>query len=491
MHGSEPIRKAAAGHVARRWLYLGHRWIGIATCLLFAMWFLSGLVMIYVPYPSLTDAERIARLEPIRWADVTAPTPDSSRLRSLTLEMRDGKPLWRTNPWDGEAEIISATAGQAVPAVTAVMAERAARRFGGAAVASIHSLERDQWTVAQRFDRHRPLWQIALADRAGTEIYISSRTGDVVQDTNHSERFWNWLGSVPHWLYFTALRQDGVLWRQVILWVAGPCVATGVTGFWIGLLRARLGRRRYKGGRITPYRGWMVWHHIAGLAGGIFLVSWIFSGWLSVDPGHLFQSEGIAEKNQRDYLGTLSIPSNAFIMAGKQMPSAVQITAMPSPGHEILMVAKDGQGRRALIDGRTLRPFNASPTTLTRAATQLLPGASIGNVQMIRQPDAYWYGPDELASLPVLRITFTDPAQTWVHLDPQTGEQLGSIDARGRLYRWLFDMLHKWDLNILTSHRPSWDVLLWVLSFLGLTTSVSGVWIGARRLRSNRRRSPC
>jgi hypothetical protein len=484
VHGSEPIQKAAAGRIARRWLYVGHRWIGIATCLLFAMWFLSGLVMIYVPYPSLTEAERVARLEPIRWADVTAPAPDSNGLRSLILEMRDGKPVWRTKPWEGDARIISAAAGQSVPAVTRAMAERVADRFNGAALASVQSLERDQWTVAQRFDRHRPLWKMTLADPAGTEIYVSSQTGDVVQDTTHSERFWNWLGSVPHWFYFTALRQDGALWRQVILWVAGPCVATGVTGFWIGLLRARLGRRRYKGGRITPYRGWMVWHHIAGLAGGIFLIAWIFSGWLSVDPGHLFRSEGIAERDQRDYLGTLSISPNAFAIAGKQMPDAVQIMAMASPGHEILMVAMDRHGRRTLIDGRTLRTFNTSPAILTHAAARLLPGASIGNIQMIKRPDAYWYGANERADFPVLRIMFNDPARTWIHLDPRTGELLGSIDARGRLYRWLFDMLHKWDLNILTSHRPSWDILLWALSLLGLTTSVSGVWIGTKRLRS-------
>jgi len=45
-------------------LYIGHRWIGIATCLLFAMWFVSGLVMMYVAFPSLTEGERIAALSP-------------------------------------------------------------------------------------------------------------------------------------------------------------------------------------------------------------------------------------------------------------------------------------------------------------------------------------------------------------------------------------------------------------------------------------------
>ncbi len=35
-----------------------HRWIGIAACLLFAMWFASGLVMLYVPYPAFRRRRR-------------------------------------------------------------------------------------------------------------------------------------------------------------------------------------------------------------------------------------------------------------------------------------------------------------------------------------------------------------------------------------------------------------------------------------------------
>lgn len=37
---------------AKRWLYLIHRWAGIVLCLFFAMWFISGVVMMYVGYPS-------------------------------------------------------------------------------------------------------------------------------------------------------------------------------------------------------------------------------------------------------------------------------------------------------------------------------------------------------------------------------------------------------------------------------------------------------
>jgi len=59
-----------AWKVARKWLYVIHRWVGIVSCLLFAIWFLSGLVMMYVPYPSLTDDERLGGLEEIDWGQV-------------------------------------------------------------------------------------------------------------------------------------------------------------------------------------------------------------------------------------------------------------------------------------------------------------------------------------------------------------------------------------------------------------------------------------
>jgi hypothetical protein len=64
-------------HQAKRWLYLTHRWVGIVTCLLFAMWFASGLVMIYVPYPSLSPAQKLAGAQAIDWRAVDVPPPVS------------------------------------------------------------------------------------------------------------------------------------------------------------------------------------------------------------------------------------------------------------------------------------------------------------------------------------------------------------------------------------------------------------------------------
>src|SRR4051812_21034282 len=39
-----------------RLLVFLHRWWGVAFCLLFAMWFASGIVMHFVPFPARGDA---------------------------------------------------------------------------------------------------------------------------------------------------------------------------------------------------------------------------------------------------------------------------------------------------------------------------------------------------------------------------------------------------------------------------------------------------
>ncbi|MGY4343865.1 hypothetical protein ACVWXM_000329 [Bradyrhizobium sp. GM7.3] len=52
-----------------RAIVLLHRWLGIAFCLLFAMWFATGIVMHFVPFPSLTEAERFAGLGPLDGAE--------------------------------------------------------------------------------------------------------------------------------------------------------------------------------------------------------------------------------------------------------------------------------------------------------------------------------------------------------------------------------------------------------------------------------------
>lgn len=476
----------------KRWLYLIHRWMGIAGCLLIAMWFGSGLVMMYVGFPALTDAERLAGLPPLNpWA--VAITPDGAMAaagltafpRSLRIEMAGDLPVYRMIDGKGQPHTVSAVDGRLIGEVDAATAQATAQRFAGKPARWIDTAERDQWTVPNGLNAWRPLHRIAIDDGFGTELYVSAKTGEILRDTHRAERFWNWLGSVPHWLYFTPIRQDPPLWRQVVLWTSGPCVVVAITGIWIGWLRLRVRRRFAHGsvGGVSPYHGWMAWHHVAGLAGALFLLGWLVSGWLSVNPNQWFNGRGFEGAALQRYAGHVdaSFPAPAWPAVAPD-GDAREVRMTWVAGTPVLLVASREGSVRA-VDSRHGAPMRWDDAALQRAAAALMPEARVASATMQTAPDAYWYSHHHARRLPVLRVGFDDADRTWAYLDPSTGQVIGRSDDSRRLYRWLFNAMHSYDFVTLTRHRPLWDAVMWALSIVGLAMSISGVVVGWRRLR--------
>jgi hypothetical protein len=112
----------------------------------------------------------------------------------------------------------------------------------------------------------------------------------------------------------------------------------------------------------------------------------------------------------------------------------------------------------------------------------MLPQAAMTIQARLNHYDSYWYAHHQQRVLPVLRAGFDDDARSWFHIDPRSGDIIGHIDSSRRSYRWLFNALHSLDFQVLLAYRPAWDVTVWLLSFLGLIISTSGVVIGWRRL---------
>ncbi|GGF55337.1 peptidase [Azorhizobium oxalatiphilum] len=471
----------------KHWLYWVHRWLGIASCLLFAMWFASGLVMMYVAYPGQSDAARRAILPPIAWDQVAITPADAitrtgGKVRDVALQMRGRTPVYRLTDEAGQVIILSAEDGRRLDGMTADDATQLAREnLKSPSAALIDTRDRDQWTVAQGYNAHRPLHLIALNDGAGGEAYVSARTGEIVLQTTAHERFWNWLGAVPHWIYFTPLRTNGLLWANVVLWISGFCIAVAVTGIWIGILRVRLGKSRYKGGRVSPYRGWMLWHHISGLIGGIAVLTFIFSGWMSLNPGNAFTRSPLPATAQTAYRGDGGGPFPGDIARwGRQHAQAVEAHLIWFSGRPLVLLA-DARSQLALLDADGA-PVALSDADIAKAAGPLLPGTPIARVTRLTAYDAYWYSHHRERPLPVVRVEFADDARTWIHIDPATSRIVGASTSSGRVYRWLYNGLHSLDLNILLQNRPAWDLVMWTLSLFGLVISVSSVVIGWRRL---------
>ncbi len=107
---------------------------------------------------------------------------------------------------------------------------------------------------------------------------------------------------------------------------------------------------------------------------------------------------------------------------------------------------------------------------------------SVTEAERLTEEDLYWYSHHNKRPLPIVRVQFDDPDTTWLFIDPATGAIAAVSDRSARVYRWLFNFLHDYDLPILLRHQPARDILVWVLSIAGLVISVSGVVIGWRTL---------
>jgi hypothetical protein len=261
-------------------LVLLHRWLGVGFCLLFAMWFASGIVMHFVPFPELTEAARFAGLPAIDVSRVRH-GPDEAVVASHVEEARRVRLIQRP---DGPVYIVGgASKPTAVRAddlsdatvasdqLALAVAQAHARQLGiDAARAIVASVaDYDQWSVPNGYDEHRPLYRVALHDPSGFELYVSSRTGEVVLDTTRTERAWNYPGSVVHWIYPTVLRRNWAAWDKVVWTLSLGALVAAVTGVVLGVTRMRVSRS----GLGSPFRGWHAWHHILGLFTATFVVS--------------------------------------------------------------------------------------------------------------------------------------------------------------------------------------------------------------------------
>ncbi len=388
--------------------------------------------------------------------------------------------------------LIDLRAGNALAGLSAHDIEDVAARFsreGGLTEGPRldDSIEYDQWTVSGEFNRERPLSRFMLGDPAATQLYVSSVSGQAVQVTTAHERFWNWLGAIPHWLYFAGLRRNVAVWRQVVIWTSLIGCFLTLTGLYIGV-RQFLRRPRE---RWSPYRGMTLWHHVPGLIFGLFALSWVASGLVSMNPWGFLDSGGhrLAMRVLRGEPTTGAQVKAALhsLPALARLPGIVSVESVPLWG-KLYLVATTRQLARWRFDatGASARIESTDWTKVVHA----LNGQDRSGPDLLTQGDSYYFerrGSE--APLPVYRIVVDDPQQTRYYLDPLTARLVAGFDTNARSYRWLHQGLHTLDFTPALRTRPAWYLLM--LSLLAGVTMVcvTGTYLAARRIfRPVRRR---
>ncbi|MYN12370.1 PepSY domain-containing protein [Pusillimonas sp. TS35] len=490
------------GAMAKRWTYLLHRWMGVAGCLLMLLWFVSGVVMLYVGYPKLTPWERLAplpALDPAACCVPLARLPDAARGGgAVVLTSIGGKPAYvMRKPGSAPGAYDALTGAPREAPVSAAKALASARAFAKRPAHYAGLVDVDRWTHSRGLDVHRPLHKVHVDGLAPASLYVSSRTGEVVLDAPVAQQRWNYVGAWLHWLYMLRSGSSDQGWAWTVIALSALCTLLAVSGLCVGLWRWRF-RGRYKSGSRSPYREpWMKWHHVVGLLFSGVVCTWIFSGLMSMNPMGVFSAD---QRPNEEAYRTAATPVDGGLTQPARVIEALR-TAGFAPvelqwravGGDPYVLAYDAAADTRIVrqvQGRLSVAVQFDAADVLPAARRLF-DAPLHAHSVMPAYDAYYYQrhPEAMNGalqygLPALRLDFGDSGRTRVYIDLRTGEVARSLSVAQRAGRWLFYLLHSWDMPILLRGGAWRDAILILLSIGGAIVAATGTVIGIRRLRA-------
>jgi hypothetical protein len=249
-------------------------------------------------------------------------------------------------------------------------------------------------------------------------------------------------------------------------------------GACIGILRIQV-----RGSRLTsPYAGLHAWHHWLGLGCMLFVLTWMFSGWLSMDDGTLFSTDKPSDqeiaavagapdwtaipRDEASHLDAQTIEAEWFAFGGR-----IYRRQINASGDRRLAIAdtsaEEAIRESAFLDG------GAIDEAARRFAPRCAPAVSV------KHYDIYATAPNR-SEPQVFRVVCGD---VWFDVDAANGAIRDRLDQRQRTYRSLFSALHRLDFPVLASHPALRTCLIVALCGLGFIFSLTGVVIGWRRVR--------
>ena len=474
----------------KRSLIFIHRWLGITLCVVFLLWFPSGIGMMYWSYPDVSRDDRLERspaldastikLSPAEALKVLGAEDDPGAIRLNTF---DGRPAYRVGGFGGQS-IVYADTGEEQLAVSMETVHRAAAAWTGqrAETATVEEMtDVDQCTVQTRLRDLQPLYKFSFPD--GQQVYISANTGEVEQYTTTGSRWGAYVGAIPHWLYFTPLRKHGAQWSRIVIWSSGIGTGAAILGIVVGVWMYSPSKKYRNAGAPTsiPYRGQKRWHTIFGLVFGLGAATWAFSGMLSMDPFPRRTNRPVGGGEQigrgvtadpddiRAALrGEMSLaafehkhPKDALAQLAGLTVKELQLSSfMGAPGY--LATLADGTTRIVPVAGEAIDGF--TPERVTEVVKKAAGEHGIAEIATIDQYDMYYLDRRRERPLPVVRARLNDAQNTRLYIDPKTARLVATYNSSNWMSRWLYHGLHSLDFPWLYNYRPLWDIV--VITFM-------------------------
>jgi hypothetical protein len=212
------------------------------------------------------------------------------------------------------------------------------------------------------------------------------------------------------------------------------------------------------------------------------VLTWIFSGWLSMDDGTLFSTDkpsdkeiaavagapdwNVVPRDEAEHLEPQTIEVEWFAFGGNIYRR--QINSSDAWRLAIAAASVDPPIRqRAFLDGETI------DAAARRLAPACAPAVSV------KQYDIYATELDR-SEARVFRVICGD---VWFDIDAANGSIRDRLDKRQRVYRWLFSTLHRLDFPVFANQPALRTCLIVVLCGFGFVFSITAVALGWRRIR--------
>ena len=458
-------------------LFKIHRVTSTTIAIFFAMWFVTGIVLVYHPYPKVSESLVYSKKEtlPSSLPDISSiKSKMDDKAKSLSLKQFQGQTLFS---FDKQ------------PHITFDIAERVAKHWIDAPIERVDTLrKREQWVLFTKYDKELPIYKFYFDDAEKHQLFISGQTAEVLQMTTSKERFFAWISAIPHKFYLPFIRRDVELWQNTIAIVSGICLLAALSGWILGIC-ILIKRYRNRHTWQNPYKKrWYRWHFSYGLIFGFFLIAWAISGIFAMQrvPQWLVPMEGDYTFKTSRLWGKGILPLDSYRLDYRKLkdtyPDLKEVEwcrFVNIPTYRI--VTTEGE---FLIDasGDEIQPLYIPEQTIVNGLKKIHGDDVAMKVTVLDKFDNYYLSRRVKLDLPVYKIEIEDDNGSLYYVNPETG-YIRYLNNNKIVRKWLFNAPHYLDIDWLVARPWLWHSSLWVLCVGCAVVCISGLVLGCNVLR--------
>ena len=459
-------------------LFKIHKITGLSIAVFFSMWFVTGIVLVYHPYPKVAEKLMFKKKEtlPSSLPELSSVLSKmDGEFKSLSLKQFQGQTLFSVDE---------------APDITFDVVEKVAKHWIDAPIERVDTLrQREQWVLFTKYDKELPIYKFYFDDAQKHELFISGRTAEVLQMTTSRQRLWAWLGAIPHKFYIPCIRRDVDVWQNMVAIVSGICLIASLTGWLLGIL---LWIKHYQKKHVwqNPYKKrWYRWHFSFGLVFGIFLIGWALSGIFAMQrvPQWMVPMEGDYSFKTSRLWGRGLLPIEAYQLDYRKLKEAYPdlkevewLRFADIPTYRVIT----GQ-EEFLVDASTdeIKNLQIPEETIVKGLKKLHGNEVEMKVSLLTEFDNYYLSRRVDLELPVYKIEVADANGSLYYVNPSTG-YIRYLNNNKIVRKWLFNGIHYLDIDCLVARPWLWYTCIWLLCSGCLVVCISGLVLAWRVLTS-------